>query len=363
METIGKPLAYQPSFEVSEENEAATIAELVKTLNGIEDVVFKHSSHAERSVHAKSHGLLEGSLTVNPDLPAELRQGVFAEPRTFPVIVRFSTSPGDVLSDAVSTPRGVAIKILDVAGARLDGDTEQSTQDFLMVDGPAFLAPGPKKFLASLKALAGTTDKAPGLKRALSFALRGVEHALEAVGGKSPTLTALGGHRLSSILIETFFTQVPILFGPYMAKLSLAPASANLLALKDKKLDVHNDDNAVRTDVVEFFRNNEAQWDLRAQLCTNLEHMPIEDASVKWPEEESPFRSIASLRISPQTAWSSERSKIVDDGMSFNPWHCLAAHRPLGSIMRARRVAYAASVDHRFALNRCPYHQPSKLTK
>ncbi|HEX4481327.1 MAG TPA: catalase family protein, partial [Rudaea sp.] len=301
--------------------------------------------------------------TVNANLPSELQQGLFAEPREYPVIVRFSTSPGDVLSDAVSTPRGIAIKVLDVAGERLAGDTEQNTQDFLMVDGPAFLAPGPKKFLASLKTLAGTTDKAPGLKRALSFALRGVEGALEAVGGKSPTLTALGGHRLSSILIETYFSQVPILFGPYMAKLSLTPVSSNLTALKEKKLDVHNDNDAIRSDVVEFFRLNEAQWDLRAQLCTNLDRMPIEDASVVWPDDESPFRSIAQLRIAPQNAWSPERSKAVDDGMSFNPWHCLAAHRPLGAIMRARRAAYAASVEHRFALNRCPYHQPSKLTK
>jgi hypothetical protein len=30
----------------------------------------------------------------------------------------------------------------------------------------------------------------------------------------------------------------------------------------------------------------------------------------------------------------------VDDGMSFSPWHGIAAHRPLGSIMRVRKMAY-----------------------
>lgn len=361
MTTTMQPLRYQSTFEVNEKDEAETIAQLVGTLNKIEATVFADSGHAERSVHAKSHGLLEGTLTVG-ELSTELRQGLFEKPQSYPLVMRFSTSPGDVLSDAISTPRGVAIKILNVTGERLDGDTEEATQDFLMVDGPAFLAPGPKKFLGSLKALAGTTDKAPGLKRALSLALRGIEHVVEAAGGKSPTLMALGGHPLTSILRETFFTQVPILFGPYMAKLSLVPVSSNLLALKDKTLDVRHDDDAIRTDVTGFFRDNEAEWELRVQLCTNLATMPIEDASVAWPETESPFRTVARLRVSRQTAWSPERAKIVDDGMSFNPWHCLAAHRPLGSIMRARKAAYAASATQRFSLNKCPYHQPAALS-
>ncbi len=356
------PLVYQSSFEVFEDNEAETIEELVTTLSKIEDIVFKDSGHAERSVHAKSHGLLNGTLTIAHDLPAELRQGLFAEPRAYPVIVRFSTSPGDLLSDAVSTPRGVAIKILNVSGDRLPGDLEQQTQDFLMTEGPAFLAPGPKKFLANLKALAATTDKVPSLKRALSAVLRGAERVVEAAGAKSPTLTALGGHPLTSLLRETFFTQVPILFGPYMAKLSLAPASANLIALKDKRLDVHHDDDAIRADVVDFFRSNEAEWNLRAQLCTDLEKMPIEDASKVWSEVDSPFRQVATLRIGPQTAWSAARSQAIDDGMSFSPWHCLAAHRPLGSVMRARKAAYTASAQHRSTLNRCPFHQPTTFS-
>jgi hypothetical protein len=358
---MASPVTYQPSLESKEDGEAETIAQLAETLLKIEDIVHADSGHAERSVHAKSHGLLAGSLVVIDGLPDELRQGVFAKPTTYPVVVRLSTSPGDVLSDAISTPRGIAIKLLDVQGERLPGDTEQATQDFLMVDGPAFLAPGPKKFLGSLKALAATTDKAPALKRGLAAVLRGAEHLVEAAGGKSPTLVALGGHALSSILRETFFTQVPILYGPYMAKLSLRPVSTNLDALKDKKLDVRHDDNAIRSDVVEFFGDNDAEWELRVQLCTNTHSMPIEDASVVWPESESAFRTVARLRIGRQTAWSQERSRVVDDAMSFSPWHCLAAHRPLGAVNRARKVAYGLSAQHRSELNHCPYQQPRPL--
>ena len=49
---------------------------------------------------------------------------------------------------------------------------------------------------------------------------------------------------------------------------------------------------------------------------------------------------MATIRVQPQTAWSEARSAAVDDGMSFSPWHGLAAHRPLGSIMRVRKQAY-----------------------
>ena len=79
---------------------------------------------------------------------------------------------------------------------------------------------------------------------------------------------------------------------------------------------------------------------MRVQLCIDLESMPIEDASAKWPEEESPFITVARIVAKPQVAWSPARASVVDDSMSFSPWHALAAHRPLGSIMRVREGAY-----------------------
>ena len=156
---------YDPAFEVEEASEAETKRELVATLQKIENVVYKDSGHAERGVHAKSHGLLRGTFTVYPDLPHALAQGIFADVRELPLVMRFSTTPGDVLDDTVSTPRGVAIKIVGVDGERLPGGEGDRTQDFVMVNGPKFMAAGPQKFLGNLKLLASTTDKAPGLKK------------------------------------------------------------------------------------------------------------------------------------------------------------------------------------------------------
>lgn len=60
-----------------------------------------------------------------------------------------------------------------------------------------------------------------------------------------------------------------------------------------------------------------------------------------------------------QAAWSEAKVAALDDGLAFSPWHGLMAHRPLGSIMRARRAVYPASSGFRAAHNGCPLHEPT----
>jgi len=42
-------------------------------------------------------------------------RGLFAEPRIYDVLLRFSTNPGDMLADNVSSPRGLALKVLGIS--------------------------------------------------------------------------------------------------------------------------------------------------------------------------------------------------------------------------------------------------------
>lgn len=150
------PVRYTSSVELVEADEQKTIEELTETLIRISDTTFADSGHAWRSVHAKSHGIIDAELTILDALPPELEQGLFSRQGSFPVVMRYSTIPGDVLDDSVTVPRGVAIKVMEVPGDRLAGSKADKTQDFVMVDGPAFAAPTAKKFLANLKMLAKT---------------------------------------------------------------------------------------------------------------------------------------------------------------------------------------------------------------
>src|ERR1700709_2558168 len=92
-------------------------------------------NHYVRVSHAKAHGFLRGQLTVAAELPAELAQGLFAQPGTYDAIVRLAHVPGEILDDRrVSTPRGLAIKIFGVGGEKLPGHTGASTQDWVRGD-------------------------------------------------------------------------------------------------------------------------------------------------------------------------------------------------------------------------------------
>ena len=341
-----QPIPYSDDVEKPLEDESQIASDLVKALLSISHKTYADSHHGLRSVHAKSHALLIGDLTVVPNLPSDLAQGLFAKGGSYLVVMRFSTTPGDILPDSVSTPRGLAVKILGVEGDRLPGSENDITQDIVMVNGPAFQTSNAKAFLGNLKLLAATTDKGEGLKVAASAVLQGTEKVVEALGGKSGALRGLGGEPPNHPLGETYYTAVPLRFGDYMAKLSLVPVADELTELKGHRIAMKSK-TAIREAMIDHFSIFGGEWELRVQLCTDLDTMPIEDAATVWPENQSPYLAVARLKVDPQIAWSDERSAAIDDGMSFSPWHGLAAHRPLGSIMRLRKSAYEASAGFR----------------
>ena len=351
-EQVGVPVRFSPAVERVESDEAETIEGLIATMRYVNEKTFGDGGHAIRSVHAKTHGILEGYLEVDKDLACELAQGLFAKPGRYPIVMRFSTLPGDILDDSVSTPRGLSVKIIGVAGERLSGSEADVTQDFLLVNGPAFGAPTPKKFLPVITLLSRTTDRAQRAKKILSAIMRQLQRAIVAVSGHpNGTVATLGGQPETHILGETFYNQAPVRFGDFIAKISVAPISPELKALKQSPLNVNGVPNGLRQAVVAFFKDSGGVWEVRAQLCTDLELMPIENAAVVWSEEMSPYRPIARITVEPQTAWSEARSSVVDDGMQFSPWHGLAAHRPLGGIMRARKKVYEMAKKFRAEKN------------
>ena len=353
-----QPIPYEPAFETPEDDEDQTAFDLQTTMRSISTKTYEDSGRALRSVHAKTHGLLLGELTVEAGLPDAYAHGLFARPGTYPVVMRLSTTPGDILGDDVSTPRGMALKVVGVSGARVDGSEHDVTQDFVLVNGPVFASPTAKKFLGGAKVLAATTDKAPNLKRLFSAAARGAEHALEAVGGQSATIKALGGHPETHPLGETYFSQAPILYGRHMAKVQVAPVAPALTALAGREVDLKHRPDGLRDAVVEHFASAGGAWEVRVQLCTDLDTMPIEDASVEWPQDASPYVTVARLSAAPQKAYGEELARHIDEGMQFNPWHALAAHRPLGSIMRARKAVYAMSKRFRAERNGIEIAEP-----
>lgn len=355
-----QPVRYSADIERPQASEAETIEGLKEQFKTILDTTSEDYGHAVRSVHAKAHGLVPGKLTVHGDLPPELAQGLFAKAGDYDAILRFSTNAGDILDDAVRLPRGLAVKVLGVEGDRLPGSEGDTTQDFITANAPAFAAPTPEKFLGNLKMLAATTDKAEGAKKVLSSIARAFEAGLEAIGQKSVLLNTLGGAKPVHPLGATYFSQTPFRYGDYVAKFQFVPVSG-IKDFADETIDASGRPDANREAMNELLEEQGGTWEMRVQLNTDLDAMPIEDGTAVWDEDASPFRTVATLTVEPQAAWTYGTSERQEDKLSFSVWHGLAAHQPLGAINRARKDTYKFSADYRGRFNGCPIHEPKAL--
>jgi len=253
----------------------------------------------------------------------------------------------------------MALKVLDVQGARLPDSEESTSQDLVMVNGRTFNSPSGKAFLRSLKMLAMTTDRLEGTKEVVSKVFKGLESVIETVGGESATLNSLGGNPQTHILGDSFFTQLPLRHGDYIAKLAIVPASENLRPLSGTRLETGADTDIIRHEVQRFFAGETAIWHLQAQLCTDLDDVPVEGVDA-WDEDKSPFITIAHIVAEPQPAWNEDRVQTVDDGMKFSSWNGVVAHRPLGSIMRLRKLAYEKSAVFRSQRNATAVSEPAR---
>ena len=342
---------YAPDVEQVPADEAETIEKINRMIVEMADTVRQRHGHAMRATHAKVTGLLKGELVVPAGLPAELAQGMFARPGRYDVLVRYSQGPSNPVPDRASGQRGMALKVLGVEGSHVAGSRETTTQDWILAPDPAFINATAKTFLLNFKLGASNT---PGLPEEVivgaSYAARGVEAALEAVGLENGTLKLLGREPLHPIS-HPYYSQTPSRYGDYLAKVAAFPTPETMAAVGNPHVDTSQDEDAFRDVMVAFFARHGAAFDLRVQLCANLETMPVEDASVQWPEEQSPYRTVARLTLPPQDSFSAERYRYFEQRLAFNPIHALEVHRPLGGVQRARMQAYLHTQDFRQRTN------------
>lgn len=341
---------YSDDVEEIGEHENEIADKIVAAMSKGSDAVAKRIGRTVRNSHAKAHGLVEADLQVNSDLPEELRQGLFRDPQRYRAIVRLAHAPGEPLDDSrVSSPRGLALKVLDVDGETLHGEP---TQDWLLNTGETFIARNAATFLAEITQTEASAPLPEGVKAAASATSRATNAALNAVGLNSAVLDFYGHPKLNP-LSETYFSQVPFRYGDYIAKLRARPVSA---LEPDEEVAVDSPDG-LREIVTGELAEHGAEFAIEVQLCTNLHDMPVENAHAIWSQEESPYREVARLSIPRQSADPSSRERD-ENRLSFNPAHSLAAHRPLGSVQRARLKVYEVMARKRRDEQGVPIGEP-----
>ncbi len=280
-----------------------------------------------RALHHKGHGIFEAKLEIAGDLPEHARHGLFAKPATYEALVRYSNGAGKIQADKVGDVRGIAVKVLGVAGDKVLGDAP--TQDLLAILSSATPFRTADEFVAVVWA---TRSPPLALFRLLgSLGLRAFPLVRKLVAGfKQPP---------ASLASKRFFSAVPIQCGPYAVRFAFTPVATDGGELAA---------GSYAEDLEARLRRGPVAYELALQFFVDEAHTPIEDASVDW---DSPYVTVGKLVIAQQDAASERGKRLAERGeaLAFDPWHALVAHRPLGGMMRARKHAYFASTRTREA--------------
>jgi Catalase len=284
-----------------------------------------------RDAHPKMHGLVQAEFTVHEHLPSHYCIGVFAKPTTYTAWVRFSNANGAAQPDAKRDIRGMAIKLEGVSGDKLSEEPDcAENQDFLLISTDVFLCNNVQTFDGMVGAIQGSLwDKLRFFACNLGVVWR-----------------LIGSFKVfANPLTIRYFSSTPYLLGEHPVKYCATPVAPLV-----QPVPAHPNDDFLREAMAAQLSQQPAEFVFGIQRQSNPERMPVEDASVRWDEAASPFEAVATLRILQQTFDTPERNRQGED-MRFSPWHCLAVHRPLGSLNRARRVVYHAISELRRRVN------------
>ena len=245
-------LRYRPEIEQPDSQEQETIDGIIRGMTQQSETVEQREHHAVRASHAKSSALVTGTLKIAAGLPPELAQGLFATPRQpsrrRPFRARSRRDPG--------RPR------FDASGHSHQGLWRREGRNWVgtmpiprTLSSPVGRRSRPGRRQASC-ATAPSSASPPGCPRGSRARCRpgqGTSIACSHAFGTESPKADFFGHPFSHPLSEPYFSQAPIRFGDYVAKLGAFPASDAQAALKTWQLDPHEDEDGFRHAATGFF--------------------------------------------------------------------------------------------------------------
>jgi hypothetical protein len=334
-------------FKIAEErllpNEEQYLDEIVDTFKKQMSGLWKPGGF-ERGGNTKTQGIVRAELIVHDNLPANLQRGIFATKRSYPAWVRFS-GPGPYVTPDIDDVgfMSISVKLMDVPGPKLM-DEEKFTQDMFGVSPPTFVT-GDTYANAHLQKW---SQQDAAIFHFLNFSR---PHLLDLI------MQGLYTKTQSSPLEAPYFSCVPYLLGEGQAMMySFWPKSNKKTPIP--RLPLRPPHDYLRNAMVASLAAGDVDLDVRVQLQTDPHLMPIENASVLWPERLSPRVSVATLHI-PQQTFNSPEQMAFARRLSFNPWHCIPEHRPLGNQSRARKRMYYELSKFRHDMNKVPHYEPN----
>lgn len=272
----------------------------------------------KRRLHAKSIGLLAAKLKVESTLEQSLQVGVFKPGKAYDAWIRFSNASPKASADYNKCVRGMAIKILDVDGDRIDTDEFGNTQDIILTNNKIVF---PGTIALQKIAMQGLfVCKLYSVLLLLSFRFRGLLTLIRSLV------------KLPNVLEATYYSGSPTLFGRGKAvKWKAEPLKPKKSQIPEKP---HKD--FLRERLTKDLQTQDYQFELFVQLQQDAEKEPIEDCSVEW---KTSFIKVATLTILKQDFNTEERNEL-EKRIIFSSWNSIAEHRPLSGVNRLRRKVY-----------------------
>ena len=298
----------------------------------------------ERGGNTKTQGIVRGEFIVHDNLPPQFRYGIYARPQTFRCWVRFS-GPGPYITPDIDDVgfMSISIKLMGVPGPKLM-DEEKFTVDMFGVSTPTFVTQDIKSNAHLQKW---------SVKNAQIFHFVNFEepHIADMI------MQGLWVKTQSSPFEAPYFSCVPYLLGEGQAmQYSVWPKTNKKTPIP--RLPLRPPDDYLRNAMVKALNEGDVELDFRLQLQTDPFLMPIENNGVLWPEKLSPRVSVATLRL-PKQKFDSPAQMEFARKLSYNPWHTIAEHRPLGNQSRARRRMYFELSQLRHNMNNVPHYEPT----
>ena len=329
--------------ERAQPDEEASLQAIIDTFKAQMRGLWKPGAF-ERGGNTKTHGIVRAEFIVHDDLPPQFRHGIYAQPGSYRAWARFS-GPGPYVTPDIDDVgfMSISIKLMGVPGPKLM-DEEKFTQDLFGVSTPTFVTPDTR---------ANAHLQHWSLKDASIFHFVNFRrpHLLDFV------MQGLWIKTQTSPFEAPYFSCVPYLLGEGQAmQYSVWPKSSRKTPIP--RLPLRPPDDYLRQAMVKSLEQGDVELDVRLQLQTDPHRMPIENNAVLWPERLSPRVSVATLRI-PQQKFDSPAQIAFARRLSYNPWHCIAEHRPLGNQSRARRRMYFELSKYRHDMSGVPHYEPT----
>ncbi|NKC16562.1 MAG: catalase [Gammaproteobacteria bacterium] len=290
---------------------------------------------ALRPVFLKPHGVAKGTFKVKPDLPANLAVGLF-QGSEYPLWARFSSDTLPTIND-YKTTCGVGLKLFNTPTPKIIGAPEDDTFDFILQNFRVFFVDTATDMCEFTKAGVIDGDYGPYLE----------QHP------KTAKLLDEMAQPVGSVLATAYWGILPFSLGESQyVKYLLRPTIVD-----NPPHEQPADPTYLAKEMADRLAAQDVTFEFCLQLRTNPETMPLDEATVAWPELESQFVPVAEV-VFPKQDINARGQSEYGENLSMNIWRVTEDHRPQGSISEVRRVVYEASALQRRNANGVPVGEP-----